>query len=471
METQAPTRGRLALMAVFALSCFALLLYLWSSFGGPYPLKPKGYRFAASFEQAPQLAEQADVRISGVPVGKVIKVTEGSGRAQALIEMRPRYAPIPVDTRAILRQKTLLGETFVELTPGSPTAAKVPEGGTLANTQVESAVQLDQLLATFDRPTRTALQLWMQRWSAALRGRGAELSDVIGELDPVTRQGNDLLAILDSQRAALSRLIRDTGVTFDALGRNAALTQGLITAGRRVAATTAARAQDLRQVLGILPTFLHELRPTLLAAQATSQDAAPVIRALGPAAPLLRPVLAGTAALSPHLRELFVRLDPVITAAREGLPALTRIVRASHPLLDVLYPIGRDLLPIVQYLYLYRQELVTSYANISAATQGSIQEPGDSQPRHYLRVIVPVGPEGFVTQGQRLASNRHNPYFAPRALDKLATGLEAFDCQNVNNPQTIPLLPGSGPPPCRVQSPLPFQGRSTAFPHLLRAAP
>ena len=31
-------------MVVFALSCFGLLLFLWLSFGGPVPLKPKGYR-------------------------------------------------------------------------------------------------------------------------------------------------------------------------------------------------------------------------------------------------------------------------------------------------------------------------------------------------------------------------------------------------------------------------------------------
>jgi phospholipid/cholesterol/gamma-HCH transport system substrate-binding protein len=50
-------------MAVFTLSCFGLLLYLWSAFGGPVPLKPHGYRFHASFAEATQLAQEADVRI------------------------------------------------------------------------------------------------------------------------------------------------------------------------------------------------------------------------------------------------------------------------------------------------------------------------------------------------------------------------------------------------------------------------
>ena len=45
-----------------------------------------------------------------------------------------RYAPLPSDARAILRQKTLLGETYVELTPGHAGRAKrSPRAGALAD--------------------------------------------------------------------------------------------------------------------------------------------------------------------------------------------------------------------------------------------------------------------------------------------------------------------------------------------------
>src|ERR1700709_36232 len=108
-------------MVGFALSCFGLILFLWLAFGGPVPLQPKGYRFHASFAEATQLAKEADVRISGVSVGKVksINPDKQNGRADTVIQLDPKCAPIPKDSRAILRQKTLLGETYVELTPGS----------------------------------------------------------------------------------------------------------------------------------------------------------------------------------------------------------------------------------------------------------------------------------------------------------------------------------------------------------------
>src|SRR5438477_10455111 len=132
MQKQAPTLGRIMIMAAFTLSCFGLLLFLWSAFGGPVPLKPRGYTFKVSFGEATQLAQEADVRISGVPVGKVKKIELGDdGLANATIEMNDKYAPVRSDAHAILRQKTLLGETYVEVTPGTNGAPTLPEGGHL----------------------------------------------------------------------------------------------------------------------------------------------------------------------------------------------------------------------------------------------------------------------------------------------------------------------------------------------------
>src|SRR3954465_5197786 len=131
MVKDPPSVGKLLAMVLFALSCFGLLLFLWLAFGGPVPLKPKGYRFHTSFAESGQLALEADVRISGVPVGKVKTITpdKQTGRADVTVQLDPQYAPLPSDAKAILRQKTLLGETYVELTPGHKSAKPIPENG------------------------------------------------------------------------------------------------------------------------------------------------------------------------------------------------------------------------------------------------------------------------------------------------------------------------------------------------------
>src|SRR5690349_16889299 len=181
MQKQAPTLGRLLVMVGFALSCFGLLLFLWLAFGGPIPLEPKGYRINTSFGEATQLAKEADVRISGVSVGKVKSITtEKDGRSHAVIQIEPRYAPLPKDTRAILRQKTLLGETYVELTPGDRSSGTIPENGTIPASQVGATVELDEILRAFDKPTREAFDSWMQTQAVSLDGRGASINQAIG---------------------------------------------------------------------------------------------------------------------------------------------------------------------------------------------------------------------------------------------------------------------------------------------------
>src|SRR4051795_11740469 len=146
MQKQAPSLGRIATMVLFALSCFGLLLFLWLSFGGPIPLKPKGYQVKVAFPEATQLGLEADVRVAGVSVGKLRakQLDPNSSRTLATLEIERKYAPLRSDAKAMLRQKSLLGETYIELTPGS-SKKTIPEGGQLPDGQVQKTVELDEI--------------------------------------------------------------------------------------------------------------------------------------------------------------------------------------------------------------------------------------------------------------------------------------------------------------------------------------
>src|SRR5215204_2334375 len=104
MSKRAPSTGQLLVIAAFALSCFAILLFLWITFGGPTPFKAKPYELTVPFKEATQLAEQSDVRISGVSVGKVqkIELSPDGELALAHIYLNGKYAPLPEGTRAVL---------------------------------------------------------------------------------------------------------------------------------------------------------------------------------------------------------------------------------------------------------------------------------------------------------------------------------------------------------------------------------
>jgi virulence factor Mce-like protein len=470
MEKQTPTFTRLLTMVVFALSCFGLLLYLWLSFGGTAPLEPKGYRFEADFPQAVTLSEQADVRISGVNVGKVVALARQIGRTRATIQLDPQYAPLPSDSKAMLRDKTLLGETYVALTPGTPGAPKIRDGGVLSPRNVGAQVELDEVLRAFDPPTRKALHEWMTGMAAGLHGRQADLSDALGNLGPTAERSADLLSILDSQHAAVRRLVSDTGSVFSTIGSREGDVQGLITAGDKLFATTAQRNRQLSRTIAALPPFLAQTRTTLRTAQAVSDEAAPVIRALEPVAPLVKPALTDTAALAPDAKQLFQRTDPLITLSRTALPAATRLLQQAQPLVNVLLPVGEDLVPVVRYLHNQQDQLVAAAANTPSLLNAS-EPTASGQIAHYLRAITFFSSEGLVGYDKRLPSNRRNPYLRDRGLDDVRPGsaIKTYDCDNLNNPDTVS-EPDSAPP-CQVQTGAFTDFGGGKFPRLTRDAP
>ena len=72
------------------------------SFGGPIPLKPKGYEFKVAFPEATQLGLEADVRVAGVSVGKVRAKGSTAPTPTARwrrIELDRKYAPIAATRR------------------------------------------------------------------------------------------------------------------------------------------------------------------------------------------------------------------------------------------------------------------------------------------------------------------------------------------------------------------------------------
>jgi phospholipid/cholesterol/gamma-HCH transport system substrate-binding protein len=434
MQKQAPTLGRLLVMVGFALSCFGLLLFLWLAFGGPVPMKPKGYRFATSFGEATQLAKEADVRISGVSVGKVKQIeTEPDGRSKAVIELDQQYAPLPKDARATLRQKTLLGETYVELAPGHRQAGFIKEGGTLPASQVSSTVELDEIFRAFDAKTRAAFETWMQSQAQALAGRGQDVNDALGNLAPFADDANRLLTILNSQEGAVRQLVRNTGTVFDALSERDHQLASLITNSNRVFSTTGARDRQLREIFHILPTFETESKATVERLSAYAKKTNPLITQLRPAARELSPTLTDLSALAPDAKALFRDLEPLIRASKQGLPATQAFLDELHPLLAQFDPVLRQLNPILSFVGAYKDELNAFFANTVAATQATSAPTPSGDKVHYLRTMNPLNPENLAVYPRRIGSNRTNPYELPDAFRKLAEGLPQFETRHCGN--------------------------------------
>jgi virulence factor Mce-like protein len=434
MSKRAPSTTQLLVITGFALSCFGILLFLWVTFGGPTPFRAKTYEVKVPFNEATQLAEQSDVRISGVNVGKVQKIELAPNGKQALATtaIDAQYAPLPESTRAILRTKTLLGETYIELTPGDGGGPELEDGGTLPEANVAESVQLDEIFRTFNAQTRAAFQEWMQEAAVAINGQGQNLSYALGSLDPTVTEFDQLFRTLDSQRLAVGQLFRNGATTFQALrGREGQLAD-LIQSSNAVFQTTARRNRDIEALFRAFPTFLDESRLTFARLKGFSQNADPLMRQLVPAAEELSPTLIALSKLAPESKAFFEGLGPVIKRAPTGFAALRKIFRDEFPpLLRAVDPFLRNLNPILVGLKLYRVDLAGFFANVAATFNGELLPETSGDPKvHYLRTNVVMTPEMLTTYSSRLSSNRSSAYSAPKWAEGLLNGLPSFDTRH-----------------------------------------
>ena len=329
-----------------------------------------------------------------------------------------------------------------------------------------------------------------------------------------------LVDILNRQEPAVTRLVSNTGVVFEALTERGGQLRELIENSNRVFADDRAARQraagDVRRAADVRARVARDGdRLTQFA-----RDTDPLVDQLRPAARELSPTLRDLSALAPDLEAFFRELNPLIDASVRGLPAAERVLRDIRPVLAQVDPALRQLNPVLEALGFYKRELTAFFANTVAATQATtVSSVG---PLHYLRTQNPFNPENLAVYPKRLPSNRPNPYTLPGTFDQISEGLPSYETRHcgreafpsiVNTPQQIrppaplpdltlpvpipapvpdvqgvvngafslpdalfsnilryafPNGPGEEPPapPCRQQGKFPFQGELLQYPHV-----
>ncbi|UTI66732.1 MlaD family protein [Paraconexibacter antarcticus] len=468
METRLPPWRSLVLPGLFVLTCIVGGIFMWRSFGGDTPLQARGYRINVPLTDAPNLFPGSDVRIAGLSVGKITRVTRRGTTADAQLDIRPEFVPVRAGTRATLRSKSLLGEGFLELTPPRRKTRAIPDGGALRAADIVPAQRLDDVLGTFDPATRADLRALARGLARATRGAGGDVNQTLGEAEPATAGLQMTLGVLDRQGTSLRQLVANSATVVSALGRHEGALRSAITGAGRVFAVTAARNRALRRTVRALPPFLVALRGTARTLGAANADLQPAASALAGVAPAVRPALLQLRAVAPEARRTLDAVAATLPAADRGLPALRRILGAAAPALDALHPVLREALPVLQLLATVRDSAVTTFAGVSQIHNGTFLAE-DGRVQHYANGIITLWNESIGGWVRRLPSNRGNTYPKPGFLDKIATGLESFDCRHVHNPNYLP--PFGGTPPCITQGPWTFNGERRYYPTLQPAPP
>ena len=116
-----------AKVGVFVVIGIIILTYMSMRVGGLSFKKAKGYDVNVYFDSATGLAKDVQVEIAGVEVGRVRKISLENGKALVVLRINSDVE-LTKDVKALIRTKGILGDKYVELIQGSPSAPPLKEG-------------------------------------------------------------------------------------------------------------------------------------------------------------------------------------------------------------------------------------------------------------------------------------------------------------------------------------------------------
>jgi phospholipid/cholesterol/gamma-HCH transport system substrate-binding protein len=247
------------------------------------PIIGGGVSYAAAFRDASGLSAGNEVRIAGVKVGKVTKVSLARGGQQAYVRVAfridDRDASLGEATQAAIQIKTVLGQKYLALAPAGArrlrAGAQIPLSRTASPLDVVDAVnglassldQIDssQLAQAFTLLSQTfantpadvhATLSGLSRLTGSIASRDAELRELLAHARGVT----SVLAGRDDQ---LRKLIADANLLLDEVIKRRDAIHELLVSSNDLAVQISGLVADNRSRLGPALSHLHEVLAVL----------------------------------------------------------------------------------------------------------------------------------------------------------------------------------------------------------------
>lgn len=193
-------------VGIFVLLALGVFAYMGFQIGAFRFDRGRYAQYTLFFKDASGLSRKADVKIAGVKVGWVEKVSlmpNDDMQAEIAVMIQKDYS-LYSDAYAMVRQDGLLGPKYVEIVPGDPLLRRLQSGDPLSKPSTEP-VSVDELLQQFKRIASNVDEVT------------TTFKDVIGG----TAGREQLQTILDNVQTSVERLSSVSDVVDQALVRNA----------------------------------------------------------------------------------------------------------------------------------------------------------------------------------------------------------------------------------------------------------
>lgn len=396
-----------AALVVFLVAATAIFVYLMGRFGGPAIKLSEPYAVTAVFGDAQGLAAKSDVLVRGVKVGEVQDIAARDGKARVRFSVDAPVAPMGRAATVRVGQKTLLGEAYLDLEPGSARAARVPRDGTLPPSRVLPSIELDEALEAFDEETQEHIQSMLATFRRGARpARTADrVNATLGRLDALTGGLRDITELLRGQERTIAGGVVDGRRVLEAIGRHETQISQVVSTGRSTLSALASRQSSLDAGLRELPRLLGSAQRTLADARPLLVEGRPLLRELRQVAPDLTPALEDLRPVARDARDVVAGLPALERAALPTLDLAEPAVAAARPVARLLEPALANLVAIVRYLEPRSNTLAAWFSNTA-----DLGLNGDAK-GDWARFFIFVEPG--TSFGSPAGASSNNAYTAP----------------------------------------------------------
>ncbi len=459
-------------MSPFAVGAIAIVLIAIGCYFGFTKANPfaDNFEMKAAFKDVNDIKKGSPVRIAGVNVGKVTRIEGvdqqselGQKGAGAIVhmEIQDKGLPIHADATAKVRPRIFLeGNWFLDLSPGSPSAPVMKEGGTIAVQRTSDPVQFGDILLALQSDTRQDLQEVLDEYGRALANGGARgYNRSIDYWKPAFRDSaivNE--ATLGTEEHDLSNYLRGAQKFAAGLDRDPRALKNLLTDFATTADAFADEEANLTRTI-------RELPRTLIAGQAALGE-------LNDAFPGLRRF---TAAMRPAVRSSGPALDATLPLVKQlrglvGDDELRGLVADIGPLVPDLIELnegGVDVQKELRQLSSCTNNVLTPWRNSEVPDEKFPASGPVFQEQVKFLPGIAAESRNFDANGQyvrSLVNGVENAY--PVADGEFAiTGLPL---QGVNPPKVDERPPLEADVPCETQSPPDLRTKPGAAPKAIK---